>query len=411
MRDKDLYAQILGIQSPWQVSDVELSSIAGEVKVTVEPSSGAEFYCPSCEAVCPGYDKRKKQWRHLDTCQYKTILVADVPRIECPEHGVVTVSVPWAEPGSGYTALFESLVINWLKEASIQAVSRQMKLSWNAIDGIMQRAVSRGLSRRETLSPKQLGVDETAFKKRHDYVTIISDQNTGTVLHVGRDRTKASLTQWYQSLGEDQINTIESVSMDMWPAFINATLENLPDAENKIAFDKFHIAKYLGEAVDQVRREEHKNLMAQGQDQLKGSKYDWLYNPANMSRKQKVRFSALRDSTLKTARAWAIKELAMSLWHYVSKTWARKAWKQWLSWASRCRLEPIKKVAKTIKAHLWGILNAIVLKVSNGPAEGLNSRIKMIKVRSRGFRNKDRFANAIYFHLGGLNLYPAGVVR
>lgn len=199
--------------------------------------------------------------------------------------------------------------------------------------------------------------------------------------------------------------------MDMWPAYINATLECIPEAESKIAFDKFHVAKYLGEAVDKVRRQEHKTLMAEGCDDLKGSKYDWLYNPRNMTHKQKLRFTALRQSTLKTARAWALKECAMSLWHYVSKIWARKGWEQWLSWAVRSRLEPIKSVARTIKTHLWGILNAIVLKVSNGPAEGLNSRIKMIKVRSRGFRNKERFASAIYFHLGGLSLYPEGVIR
>ena len=183
------------------------------------------------------------------------------------------------------------------------------------------------------------------------------------------------------------------------------------DFENKIGFDKFHVAKYLGEAVDKVRRQEHKALMSEGVEDLKGSKFDWPYNPANMTRTRKARFKVLRDSALKTARAWAIKELAMSLWHYVSKTWARKAWKQWLSWAVRSRLEPIRKVARIIKEHLWGILNAIVLKVSNGPAEGLNSRIKMIKIRSRGFRSKARFANAIYFHLGGLNLYPDGVIR
>ncbi|WXG51718.1 MAG: transposase [Candidatus Sedimenticola sp. (ex Thyasira tokunagai)] len=124
-----------------------------------------------------------------------------------------------------------------------------------------------------------------------------------------------------------------------------------------------------------------------------------------------MRFKVLRESTLKTARAWAIKELAMSFWHYVSKTWAMKGWDRWLSWAVRSRLDPIKEVVKTIKAHLCGILNAVVLKVSNGPAEGLNSRIKMIKFRRRGFRNKKRFANAIFFHLSGLNLYPGGVVR
>ena len=130
-----------------------------------------------------------------------------------------------------------------------------------------------------------------------------------------------------------------------------------------------------------------------------------------MTLKRKRQFKALRESTLRTARAWAIKQLAMSLWHYTSKVWARKGWQQWLSWAMRCRLTPMKRVAQTLKTHLWGILNVSVLKVSNGPAEGINSRIKMIKVRSRGFRNKQRFANAIYFYLGGLNLYPATALR
>lgn len=412
MRDKDLYAQILGITSPWQVTDVELGLSEGEVTVHVEREEGAQQCCPTCGRVSPGYDSRPRRWRHLDTCQYKTILVAEVPRVKCEEHGVVTVSVPWAEPGSGFTAMFEALVIDWLKEASTAAVSRLMNLSWNAIDGIMQRAVKRGLSRRDDeLCVTQIGVDETAFKKRHDYVTIVSNQKEGTVLYVGSDRKKATLKAWYESLSDEQRKAIESVSMDMWPAFINATLESLPEAEEKIAFDKFHVAKYLGEAVDKVRRQEHKALMSEGYEDLKGSKYDWLYNPGNMTRSQQNRFKILRDSALKTARAWAIKELAMSLWHYVSKTWARKGWERWLSWAVRSRLDPIKEVAKTIKEHLWGILNAIVLKVSNGPAEGLNSRIKMIKVRSRGFRNKERFANAIYFHLGGLDLYPGGVGR
>ena len=132
-------------------------------------------------------------------------------------------------------------------------------------------------------------------------------------------------------------------------------------------------------------------------------------NPQNMSRKQWRGFKALRESTLKTAGAWAIKELAMSLWGYSSRTWAMKAWMQWLAWAVRSRLEPVKKVAKTIKTHLWGILNAVLLRADNGGAESINSRIKMVKIRSRGFRNKERFRNAIYFHIGGLDLYPDGI--
>lgn len=409
MRDKELYTQILGIQTPWQVSDIELDLKAGEVKVYVRQKPGVKQSCPKCGASCAGYDKRRRRWRHLDTCQLKTLLVADLPRVQCAEHGVISVHVPWSEPGSGFTALYEALVIDWLKEASIQAVSRQLSLSWNAIDGIMQRAVSRGLARRQVESPKHIGVDETSFRKRHDYVTIVSAG--GKVLHVSNERKKASLESYYDTLSDAQKAGIESVSMDMWPAYIKATLENIPNADRKIAFDKFHVAKYLGEAVDKVRQQEHKALMSEGWEDLKGSKYDWLTNVGNLSRKRQRSFKLLRESTLKTARAWAIKDLAMRLWNYVSRTWAGKRWKQWLSWAFRCRLDPVRAVAKTIKEHLWGIINAIILKVNNGASESINSRIKTIKIRSRGFRNKSRYRNAIYFHLGGLELYPESVVR
>jgi len=409
MRDKELYRQILGIQAPWEVSDIELNVKAGGVKVYVELKPGSRQTCPYCGAICPGYDKRRRQWRHLDTCQLKTLLVAELPRVQCTEHGIVTVHAPWAEPGSGFTALYEALVIDWLHEASIQAVSRQLSLSWNAIDGIMQRAVRRGLARRQVEDPQHIGVDETAFRKGHDYVTIVSDGRK--VLHVADERKKASLKSYYDTLSEAQKAGIESLSMDMWPAYINATLEHIPDADGKIAFDKFHVSKYLGNAVDTVRKQEHRALMSEGWEDLKGTKYDWLTNLRNLSRKRQRSFKILRKSTLKTARAWAIKDLAMHLWNYVSRTWAEKRWKQWLSWAVRCRLEPVKKVARTIKEHLWGILNAILLKTSNGASESINSRVKMLKIRSRGFRNKARYRNAIYFHLGGLKLYPEGVAR
>ena len=160
--------------------------------------------------------------------------------------------------------------------------------------------------------------------------------------------------------------------------------------------------------IDETAFKKHHD--SEGYEDLKGRKYDWLYKPKNMTREQNKRIKALRDSRLKTARTWAIKERAMSLWHYESKTRARKGWEQWLSWALRSRLDPIREAANTIKTQRWGILNAIVLKVSNGPVEGFNRRIKMIKVVSRGCRNKARFANAIYFHPGGLDLYPEGVL-
>ncbi len=329
----------------------------------------------------------------------------------CPTHGVVTVKVPWAESGAGFTALYEALVLDWLKEASIQAVARQLSFSWNAIAGIMQRAVTRGVARRTQESPTRIGVDETSFRKGHDSVTVVTDQKKGQVLHVAEERKTSSLTSYYDTLTAAQKAEIESIAMDMWPAYITATLEQIPAATQKIAFDKFHVAKYLGGAVDQVRKQEHKALMGEGCDDLKGTQYDWLTNLSNLSRPRQCTFKVLRASTLKTARAWAIKTLGMQLWHYVSRTWAEKGWKQWYAWAIRSRLGPIKKVARTIKKHLWGILTAVLLQASNGASESMNSRIQGIKIRSRGFRNKARYIQAIYFHFGGLDLYPEGVRR
>jgi transposase len=411
MRDIDLYAQILGLSSPWQVVSVEVDQADAEVRVQVAPEPGTSWSCPKCGQPSPGYDSRRRRWRHLDTCQYKTVLEADVPRVKCPEHAVVTVAVPWAEPGSGFTALFEALIIDWLKEASIQAVARQLRLSWNAIDAVMRRAVQRGLARREAQPPRAISVDETAFKRGHEYVTIVSDQDRGVVVHVADERKTESLAGYYQSLPEAHRVEIEAVAMDMWPAYIAATEAHIPGARQKIAFDKFHVAKYLGEAVDRVRRQEHRALLGAGQTTLKGSKYQWLTNPANMSRAQRQRFQALRDSTLKTARAWAIKEFAMGLWHYTSRTWAAKGWARWMAWAVRSRLAPVKRAAATLKRHLWGIINAEVLKVHNGHAESMNSRIQRLKKRAHGFRNRARFHNAIYFHLGGLDLYPNRLIN
>ncbi|MYJ45361.1 MAG: ISL3 family transposase, partial [Rhodothermaceae bacterium] len=336
--------------------------------------------------------------------KYQTMIVAQVPRIRCSKHGVKTVRVPWADPSSRFTHDFEAFVIGWAKEASILAISRQLDLGWKAINRIIQRAVERGLARRTERVVANICVDR--YKKGHKYLTIVSDADTGTVLYVGIGRDKAALTRWYRQLSSTQLEGIRSVSMDMWPAYIRATEACLPNAELKICFDRFHVSKALGTAVDKVRRHEHKQLRANADLTLTGTKYTWLKSPPNMSMKQKRAFHALRTSTLKTARAWAIKEMARNLWHYKTRGWALRYWKKWLSWAMRCRLEPIKDAAKTIKNHLWGIINAIVLKVSNGPAESINSRIKTVKVRARGFRNKERFVDAIYFHLGGLDLSP-----
>ena len=401
--------RLVDLHPPWEVVELEVVHEGREVRVHIAHDGNERLSCPECGCQCSGYDHRERRWRHLDTMEYRTYLVCDVPRVRCPEHGVMTVKVPWSESMSRFTNRFEAMVIDWLREASVLAVHRLLGVSWNAIYGIKARAVVRGLSRREDCKPVHVCVDETSFRKRHDYVTVVSDFTTGTVQFVGEGRRKGTLNGWYKGLSQEQLESIRSVSMDMWPAYITSTLDHVPGAGDKIALDRFHVMKKMNEAVDKVRRQEHKALAREGVNDLKGTKYDWLTNHANMPEGQRRRFRQLRNSSLKTSRAWAIKELGMSLWKYVCRGWARKAWKRWLGWAMRCRLEPMKEVARMVRKHLWGIINAVVLKVGNGPAESLNSRIRMIKVKGRGYRNRERFITDIYFHLGGLNLYPEGV--
>lgn len=407
MRDKDLYATILGIRSPWRVVTVDLSPQSEEVCVTIEAEPGVRFDCPSCGKPCSRYDSRRRSWRHLDTCQFKALLVADVPRVECTEHGVVQAHVPWAEPGSGLTALMEALIIDWLKEAGIQAVARQLRLGWDQIDGVMQRAVARGLKRRAFGPLARLCIDETSFQKRHEYVTIVTDPATSSVVYVADGRNAAALEGFWNSLTPAQLAAIEVVAMDMSQAYIRSTIDHVPDAKSKIAFDRFHVARAINDAVNTVRKQEHRALSAEHYPILKGTRSVWITNPENHNETQDTLFRFLKDLGLKVARAFAIKETARGLWSYKTRGWALRGWKQWISWAMRSRLEPIKKVARMVRDHLWGILNAVVLKATNAISESVNAKVQWIKYTACGFRNRERFRNAIYFHCGDLDLYPA----
>jgi transposase len=324
---------------------------------------------------------------------------------------VKQVVVPWAEPGSRFTALFEAVVIDWLKEATISAVCRRLRMSWDEVSGVMERAVRRGLARRPRLSLKRIGVDETSFQKRHEYVTVVADLTTSSVAHVADDRRKASLDQFYESLDNDQIESLECIAMDMAKPYIASTRDFVADADTKICFDRFHVSKLIGDAVDKVRRQEHKELLEVDDSSLKRTRYTLLRRGDDLEAAETVVIDILHKMGLKTARAWSIKEAATRIWHYARRGWAEKAWKRWLGWAMRSRIDPIKKVARTVRDHLWGILNAVIHSVTNACLESLNARIQRVKKAACGFRNRGRFRAAILFHLGGLDLYPATVTH
>lgn len=406
MQDTALYESILGLTAPWHVVDVKLDTEAQKVEVWVE-NSEKSLRCPTCGAKSLRYDARPRRWRHLDTCQFQTILCASVPRVRCREHGVRQVRIPWAERGSKFTALFEARVIRWLEEASISAVADLFGLDWGTVDRIMGRAVRRGLKRKSFEQghklPARLGIDETSFQKRHEYVTVICDQDSGDVVHVGDGRSAEAVSEYLKPFDLEARGAVETVAMDMWQAYITSVTEWIPDAERKICFDKFHVAQHLSKAVDQVRRQENKQLIAEGEDALKKTRYLWLMNTDELSEEARRRFEQVQRIATKTARAWAIKEAGMEVWRYRSRFWARKALEAWYDWAIRSRLAPIKKVARMLKRRLAGVINAMHHGITNARSESINARIKWVKFSARGFRNRDRFRRAIYFHLGGLD--------
>jgi transposase len=408
MQDRQLYQQILGIGPPWLVSRVELDLEAEEVHVYLGHTETASWCCPECGEVCPLQDHQpQRTWRHLDTCQYQTLLHTELPRTRCEAHGVRVVQIPWAEPYGRFTALFERLVIDWLQAASQQAVADRVGLSWDEVHGIMERAVKRGLARREAEPIPHIGVDEKSFRKRHRYVTVVSDIDRGRVLYVAEDRKQKSLDGFWPTLSKEQLASIKGVAMDMWEPYVNSTEEHLPNAEEKIVFDKFHVAKHLGEAVDKVRRTEHKELRAEGDERLKGTKYDWLKGRDKFDQKGWRAFCRLRRSNLKTSRAWAMREQAMKLWDYSYRGAAENHFRWWYRWATHSRLKPMIDKAKMLKTRLNNILTYLTHPITNALSESLNSKIQWVKYTARGFRNQDNFRTAIYFHCGDLDLLPA----
>lgn len=214
MQDLELLSRLLGVVPPWRMVSAELKLDRGRVEALVEYEGDGE--CPICHRPAPRHDHRERTWRHLDLFQYAFFVTARVPRVRCGEHGLQQLPVPWAEGRSGFTALFEHVAISLLREMSIVGVARHLQISWDEVDGIMQRAVERGLSRRSPYTVRFLGIDEKTVKKRHRYFTIVSDLERGTVLYVSRGRKREALDAFWAGLSPEQLDGIEGIAMDMW---------------------------------------------------------------------------------------------------------------------------------------------------------------------------------------------------
>jgi transposase len=400
------YALLLGINSPWQVKDVALKLAEKKVVIELGWEWGLDAQCPECGQACSMHDRApERTWRHLDTMQFTTEIQSRTPRSNCPVHGVKTMLVPWAVPQGRFTLLFERFAVEvLLASASVSQACELLGIGWDAAQEIMKRAVARGLERRQLDQLQHLGMDEKSFKRGQSYVTLLTDLDGGRVLEVVAERTTAAADQLWTTLTPAQKSAVEAVAVDMWPPFIQTIEKPVPAAA--IVHDRCHVSKYLNEGVDKVRRQEHKALLAQGDETLKGTRQLWLYNPQHFSPEQRAEFSELKDLELKVARAWAAKELFSKFWNYQAAGWARRFFKNWFGWVSRSQLQPMADVAHMLKRHLENLLTYMRHPITNAVTEGLNSKIQSIKSAARGFRSFKNYRVRILFFCGKLNLYP-----
>lgn len=399
------YRQLLCLDDQWNVAAVDLSTEEKRVVISLEHTGTVR--CPHCEAEGPLKDHAPlRRWRHLDTMQFETILQARVPRVNCARCGVKTMAVPWAAKHSRFTLLFEAFVIDVLQASSCTSrAAALLGLGWDSVHEIMKRAVDRGLTRRSVDEVKHLGIDEKSFGRGQDYVSILTDLAQSRVLEVVPGRDAEAAGKLWQSLPEDQRQQVQAVAIDMWQAFENSVQTHAPQAD--IVHDKFHIAKHLNEAVDKVRRQEHKVLKKEGDDRLTGSKQLWLFAPERIHEHRREEFEALKEQELKTARAWALKEHFRWFWRYCYAGSAKKYFADWYQWASRCRLKPMVRVAKMLKRRLANVLTYFKHHITNAASEGFNSRIQSLKSAARGFRNFGNYRIRILFFCGKLKLKPA----
>ncbi len=384
MRETDLFAQALGLASPWFVAQCRFDASQKQLDLYLDFTPGGHFACPHCDQTqCKAYDSEEKTWRHLNFFEHEAYLHARTPRIHCPQCGVKTVSVSWAREGSGFTLLFEAFILTLAQQMPLNAVSRLVGEHDTRLWRILHHYVEQTRQEQDYSSVQEVGVDETASKRGHHYITIFVDMAQSKVLFATPGKDATTVTNFKDDLKGHggRPEQIQEACCDMSPAFIAGIGETFPQAE--ITFDKFHVMKIINEAVDQVRREEQKE-----HPELKKSRYVWLKNPKNLTAKQQATLEHLKvkKRNLKTARAYQIKLTFQELYQqpiYLAEVFLRK----WYFWATHSRLQPIIEAARTIKNHWAGVLRWFDSQLSNGVLEGINSLIQAAKSKARGYRS------------------------
>ena len=401
---QELFSKALMIDLPWFIERMEFDQAQGKLDIWIDFARGSEFFFEDKLLGISGkfkaYDTTEKTWRHMNFFQYECYLHTKVPRVDLGNGKYRLVKTPWEGLSNGFTLLFEAMLMELVRLMPVRQVAGLCRLTDHRLWALMKKYTSSARAEADYSSVTRIGVDETAARRGHDYVSLFVDVEAHKTLFVAEGRDHQVLQSFCADLKEHNASPeqIEQVSCDMSPAFIKGVQENLPNAS--IVFDRFHVVKLVNEAVDKVRKEEVRDNPL-----LKGAKYIFLSKPENLTDKQMAQLDGIRMSglNLKTLRAYHIKESFQEIYSARSPRVFEKLLKKWYYWASHCRLAPMVKAAKTIKRHWDGILNWATQKISNGILEGYNSIFQASKAKARGYKRFDTIQAIIYLLTGKLD--------
>jgi transposase len=401
---KEFFNLILDFGDEWVITGIDADHKKLHVYLDLEYIS-EHYEDPDTSGPAKLYDHTEiREWRHLDILHYQSYVRCKIPRVLCNNGKVKQIAIGWAGKHDRHTYHFEIRIIDLLNATKNQTKTAEfMNCGFRLVNRVMHRCTERGMGRRSLskLPFEHISIDEKSFKNGHKYVTVISHPRSGVVLDVGEDRDGRSVEELLTSTFTDkQREAMNTVSMDMWQAYINSVENKLPNAE--IVHDKFHLIAYLNKSMDQVRRRE-----AEGNEVLVNSRYALLKNEDNMTEKQKEKFELIKSSNFEVSKVWHIRENFKSLFECYNEE--KEAGALLANWAKDSFMNNIREVNKVILMflnHYKGVVNALISNLNNAMAERLNGKIQEVKLVARGYRNFKNFRSAILFFHGGLDLYP-----
>ncbi len=380
------------------------------LEVTVLPRRNSQAICSCCGRTAPLYDRLGvRRFEFIPLWGYRAFLVYLMRRVECAQCGVKVEQVPWARGKRELTDTYQQFLAHWAQKLSWKEVAVSFRTSWEKVFHAVEYIVEWGLQQRDLSGVTAIGVDEIAWRKGHNYLTLVYQIDTENIrlLWVGKARTVKTLLRFFRFFGKERSQLLKYVCSDMWKPYIKVIEKKAGQAVHIL--DRFHIVAKLNKAIDEVRAGEHRQMQQDGYEPiLKHSRWCLLKHWENLTEKQEVKLRELLQYNLKSVRAYLLKEDFNGFWEYVSPAWAEKFLDRWCTRVMRSRIEPMKKVAKTIRNHKPLILNWFKAKkaFSSGIVEGLNNKAKVTTRNAYGFRTYRCAEIALYHGLGNLPTPP-----